>query len=322
MMIKKLLTLLFIFMPLCVFASTEYGHFTTSDGKTVRLTSIGNDITFTYGNNGRIETCKYDDITYNFSYNPLHIIGSDGGSFYSQIEVSNVKFNSDGYITEYDLNQDWNDDGDIEHYIMKCSCTYNSEGYLEKLVSDGTYTSAEEGSQQLTSTYVFSWESGRLMKITSTSVAEDDNTKETYTFNYVNGKDNITNQWTNNVLWSMSDISESFGEGITESLFYIGYFGKGSNMHPSSVLDEDLADAYKDTSNYSVRLNADGTINHIDINNSHHFDYTYDDVETRISNISKETGRESVPCYSIAGQRISKNYKGLMVKKGKKVIVK
>ena len=42
---------------------------------------------------------------------------------------------------------------------------------------------------------------------------------------------------------------------------------------------------------------------------------------TNISNIKADTNADS-PLYNLAGQRVSKSYKGVVIKNGKKVLVK
>lgn len=334
--IFTLLTLVLFLVPTSVLADNAFGYFTTNDGKTVRITGMenrnrGDAFSYAYGADGRVATCTSGELTYKFSYSPFNIVHDVASGEYKHIEISNVKTNSNGYITSYDLTQVWDMGDGLENYKLKCTADYDVDGHLVKLVSDGTVEYAEDGeTEPLTSTYTYTWDNGRISEIGYTLVFDGENEVDTKTYNYDNGVANATGQWTYNYLYDMNDISESFGEGATEYLFYLGYFGKGSNMHPTSVteVDADYGDAPDtDISYFDTQLNADGTVYRTGkkeetYNDFSYYVFSYEEATTGISNVKADKTDADKPEYSLSGQRVGKNHKGLTIKKGRKFIVK
>lgn len=221
------------------------------DGKL--LTSVGN-YNFQYDSNDRcvkITYSGYDEATIDY----------DRGVIVFDDEEYNVKFNSNGYITQMSASYSERDDGVTYKVSETHTFNYNSDGRMTGGTSKSTET-ASGGGQSYSATYESNAQctySGGLMTRVVLTETEKENgytetDEETYDITY-GEQDNTYGQWTEayeNILL------ETDGAG------FVGLFGKASSKLISSYTETDKENGRvteTETNSVTYGLNTDGTIN-------------------------------------------------------------
>ena len=218
------------------------GQITTADGQTIWLTGIGSYLSFGYYDEGNLLSfTETDGIKAGFtvSYDPFEI------AYYCYDEggvLSDIEFNSKGYITSL--------------YDSQCNGTatfsYNSAGHITKATLQATDWDCVFEND-------FTWEDDLLTRITFTLDATDEEESVEALFDYTTSYPNATYQWVPPLVYSC----DWYDYELWESLFYLGYLGKGPAYHPTTR-SVDYA-YYEESGSYSTDyiylLNDDGTVN-------------------------------------------------------------
>lgn len=199
------------------------GQIITEEGQTLWLTGIDDDITFDYDDEGNLvsssESWGNGHVGFEVSYDPFVI------SYYcydEEYQLSNFKFDKNGYLTSvYDSRA-----GNAATF------TYNSEGHLTKAMLP--YKSGIVFEDE------FTWEGDLLVQYNSSiSGSGEDDYQDITTFEYTTSYPNTTWQWTPVML-----SSGWYDQAIWESLYFLGYLGKGSAYHPTTKTQGSYSSSY------------------------------------------------------------------------------
>lgn len=152
------------------------------------ISSPYGDIVYSYDEEGRLTTVddRRNDITTDYSYNPLQITIS---SLEERVTVSNLKFNSKGYLLSARSTDGWDE--------IVTSFEYDGD-YLSKIVI--------KDSEGYTETQYFVWENGVLMKWDE-DYSYDDPDKQTVTYTY-SSEENPLGQWSYYYQFGFSGLNE------------------------------------------------------------------------------------------------------------------
>ncbi|WP_440407852.1 DUF4595 domain-containing protein [Prevotella sp.] len=242
--------------------NTESGVIQTPTGEKKRVAKAG-QYSYSYNSDGTLASFFDGEFTYNATYNPFTV------TFYykdSDIEETGsfvISLNGKGYISgikESDKSIDSEGKGEGSGNI---SFSYDGNGHLTHYVAKGSGYRTEEGKKYnytSKSESTYTWEGGKLLKITYNFSNGYEKESETYEYTYgSNAMQNVTCQY----------VPAFIDEGLIGALFYIGYYGKGPSVLPTSCKvtykynegDKDYEES--DTENYTCTytLNSDGTVN-------------------------------------------------------------
>lgn len=152
------------------------------------ISSPYGDIVYSYDEEGRLTTVddRRNDITTDYSYNPLQITIS---SLEERVTVSNLKFNSKGYLLSARSTDGWDE--------IVTSFEYDGD-YLSKIVI--------KDSEGYTETQYFVWENGVLVKWDE-DYSYDDPDKQTVTYTY-SSEENPLGQWSYYYQFGFSGLNE------------------------------------------------------------------------------------------------------------------
>ncbi len=270
----------------------------TTDGNQLLLAGInyssGEKYSFRYDDQGR---CNFLEGAFNFemSYDPYKIVIFA----YDELQRSDLTFNTLGYVTKINCART-RTDLDYERYDSAAiNISYDGdypttiiENYSAKEIDNkNTLT------QSLNATSTLTWKDGNLTKMDVTWEEYDDESGSwpgACTFTYEYGEED--NEYKQHTL----ALNEAFYFDFMEDLGFIGYFGKGTSLLPTScevVWDEyDNKETYSFTASYTK--NRDGTIETEKINsNTYTYSYTSLGSVTRsrvATPLIKTTGRKSM----------------------------
>lgn len=196
-------------------------------------------------NNATAYTCTSNPLTIQYSYN--------GSSYNYQEQYSDIKVNSDGFITSCKIT--YYDYDEYESYTATGSVTlaYDNDGHLilEKYRLDDSEGWWENG----TTTYI--WENGNLTKMEYTYVAEDgDEDDEGWHYVEEMTYDEDASRYPNTGVWHFFDGDDANGGSmiLPYGLHYAGLLGKPTRNIPLTFKEyqyydnDNAADAY--TSSY------------------------------------------------------------------------
>lgn len=238
-----------------------------NEGVAMRLSSVGST-TFTYDEEGKLTTFRFEGTNYTASGDKLSFTGTDG----DETENIDIALNGQGLISKVSVNhtEGREDSEEWEKGTMTVSFSYNSSNQLvgmKSSVVESGYNSYEgswsyNGSGNQTNT----WTDGNLVsaiwknnysesydgeKISSTSTSH-------YKISYGNTA-NTSKQYTYNIAEIATD--GYYGDALA----LIGYFGVGTAYLPTGYSYEHNDTEYEEnneTGNVSLSysLNSDGTI--------------------------------------------------------------
>lgn len=203
------------------------GQIATAEGKTLWLTGIGiengSGITFDYYDDGNLDSSSESwgngNVGFNVSYDPFVI------SYYcydDSYQLYDFKFNKDGYITSVADSRAG----------RTATFTYNSDGHLTKAMLEYKSNALFEDE--------FTWDGDLLTQYSSSiSGSGEDDGQQVATFEYTTAYPNTTWQWTPIML-----PSGWYDQAIWESLYYLGYLGKGPSYHPTTVTEDTYSSSY------------------------------------------------------------------------------
>lgn len=258
-----------------------------------RLLKVGN-YDFGYDSSGRLSTLGEDGETYaKFDYSK--------GQVWMDGECTNIKFNSNGYLSEIKVSEKYNDEEHEGSYNASVIFSYDSNGRITKrtqswkseytYISDGVSYSNEEKS-----TTIYHWTGdiltsmeyeGKYQDIYDGQIEEEtDNCVTTFTYDDI---DNTSRQY-----------SFSMGRAVTMDeelglLQMVGLLGKGPAKLPVAIskaysyISEYGTSEGEDLTTVEYMFNADGTIATERIINDYDdytLDYTYGTPSKSASNIT------------------------------------
>lgn len=236
--------------------NTESGVIQTPTGEKKRVAKAG-QYSYSYNSDGTLASFFDGDVTYNATYKPFTV------SFYykdSDIEETGsfvISLNGKGYISgikESDKSIDSEGKGEGSGNI---SFSYDGNGHLTRYVAKGSGYRTEDGKKYNYTTKsesTYTWEGGKLLKMAYNY--SDGYEKESGTVEYTYGSNamqNVTCQY----------VPAFIDDDLIAEFFYIGYYGKGPSVLPTSCKVTNKDDEYSDTENYTCTytLNSDGTVN-------------------------------------------------------------
>lgn len=236
--------------------NTESGVIQTPTGEKKRVAKAG-QYSYSYNSDGTLASFFDGDVTYNATYKPFTV------SFYykdSNIEESGsfvISLNGKGYISGMKVSEKGNDSEGKSETNGNISFSYDGNGHLTHVVAKGSGYRTEEGKKYNYTTkseYTYTWEGGKLLKMVYNY--SDGYEKESSTVEYTYGSNamqNVTCQY----------VPAFIDDDMIAAFFYIGYYGKGPSVLPTSCKVTNKDDEYSDTENYTCTytLNSDGTVN-------------------------------------------------------------
>lgn len=236
--------------------NTESGVIQTPTGEKKRVAKAG-IYSYSYNSDGTLASFFDGDVTYNVTYKPFTV------TFYykdSDIEESGsnvISLNGKGYISGMKVSEKGSDSDGKGETNGNISFSYDGNGHLTHAVAKGSGYRTEEGKKYnytSKSEYTYTWEGGKLLKMVYNY--SDGYEKESSTVEYTygsNAKQNVTCQY----------VPAFIDDDMIAAFFYIGYYGKGPSVLPTSCKVTYKDDEYSDTENYTCTytLNSDGTVN-------------------------------------------------------------
>lgn len=236
--------------------NTESGVIQTPTGEKKRVAKAG-IYSYSYNSDGTLASFFDGDVTYNVTYKPFTV------TFYykdSDIEESGsnvISLNGKGYISGMKVSEKGSDSDGKGETNGNISFSYDGNGHLTHAVAKGSGYRTEEGKKYNYTTkseYTYTWEGGKLLKMAYNY--SDGYEKESGTVEYTYGSNamqNVTCQY----------VPAFIDDDLIAEFFYIGYYGKGPSVLPTSCKVTYKDDEYSDTDNYTCTytLNSDGTVN-------------------------------------------------------------
>lgn len=236
--------------------NTESGVIQTPTGEKKRVAKAG-IYSYSYNSDGTLASFFDGDVTYNVTYKPFTV------TFYykdSDIEESGsnvISLNGKGYISGMKVSEKGSDSDGKGETNGNISFSYDGNGHLTHAVAKGSGYRTEEGKKYNYTTkseYTYTWEGGKLLKMAYNY--SDGYEKESGTVEYTYGSNamqNVTCQY----------VPAFIDDDLIAEFFYIGYYGKGPSVLPTSCKVTNKDDEYSDTENYTCTytLNSDGTVN-------------------------------------------------------------
>ena len=236
--------------------NTESGVIQTPTGEKKRVAKAG-QYSYSYNSDGTLASFFDGDVTYNVTYKPFTV------TFYykdSDIEESGsnvISLNGKGYISGMKVSEKGSDSDGKGETNGNISFSYDGNGHLTHAVAKGSGYRTEEGKKYNYTTkseYTYTWEGGKLLKMVYNY--SDGYEKESSTVEYTYGSNamqNVTCQY----------VPAFIDDDMIAAFFYIGYYGKGPSVLPTSCKVTNKDDEYSDTENYTCTytLNSDGTVN-------------------------------------------------------------
>ena len=236
--------------------NTESGVIQTPTGEKKRVAKAG-QYSYSYNSDGTLASFFDGDVTYNATYTPFTMTGHYKGSYIEQTTSDVISLNGKGYISGLKLSVENIDSEGKDVSSGNVSFSYDGNGHLTHVVAKGSGYYTEEGKKYnytSKSEYTYTWEGGKLLKMVYNY--SDGYEKESSTVEYTygsNAKQNVTCQY----------VPAFIDDDMIAAFFYIGYYGKGPSVLPTSCKVTNKDDEYSDTENYTCTytLNSDGTVN-------------------------------------------------------------
>ena len=230
----------------------------TNDGQKVRVAQAG-EYSYFYNSDGSLASYNDGDITFTATYNPFVLTSSaTDGDFSENNTYSNIKLNSQGYVTGMSVAQIYKGSDYEDNITGSVSFTYNGNGNLTKFVAKGKGYEIEDGHKynvSSTSTMNYTWSNGNLVQI-DYSIEGGDNESGTIKYTYAaDAKQNVTLQYV--PAFVSDDIS-----GMPD-FQYIGLLGKGPSQLPTSYTHsytDDEGHYHSSSKTCTYVLNSDGTV--------------------------------------------------------------
>ena len=277
--------------------NTESGVIQTPTGGAVRVAKAG-EYTFSYNSDGSLASFFDGDVTYNATYNPFtlssHYQSSDFEESFSYV----LSLNKNGYISAMSGSGAYTGTDEKEVSKGNGSFSYDGSGHLTRVVFKGSGYIEEDGQKYnytSKSDYTFTWDGGKLVKAVYNFVEGDDT--ESTVVEYTYGSDavqNVTCQY----------VPAIIDDDMIAAFFYLGYYGKGPSVLPTSckVTYTDDEDTHVNTCSCSYTLNSDGTVN------------TFNGIESgtmvygNITSSGSETAAKSVMMNNKHAKGLHKNF--------------
>lgn len=236
--------------------NTESGVIQTPTGEKKRVAKAG-QYSYSYNSDGTLASFFDGDVTYNATYKPFTMTGHYKDSNIEQTTSDVISLNGKGYISGLKLSVENIDSEGKDVSSGNVSFSYDGNGHLTHVVAKGSGYYTEEGKKYnytSKSEYTYTWEGGKLLKMVYNY--SDGYEKESSTVEYTygsNAKQNVTCQY----------VPAFIDDDMIAAFFYIGYYGKGPSVLPTSCKVTYKDDEYSDTENYTCTytLNSDGTVN-------------------------------------------------------------
>lgn len=236
--------------------NTESGVIQTPTGEKKRVAKAG-QYSYSYNSDGTLASFFDGDVTYNATYKPFTMTGHYKDNYIEQTTSDVISLNGKGYISGLKLSVENIDSEGKDVSSGNVSFSYDGNGHLTHVVAKGSGYYTEEGkkySYTSKSEYTYTWEGGKLLKMVYNY--SDGYEKESSTVEYTygsNAKQNVTCQY----------VPAFIDDDMIAAFFYIGYYGKGPSVLPTSCKVTNKDDEYSDTENYTCTytLNSDGTVN-------------------------------------------------------------
>ena len=314
------------------------GVITCPNGSQVRLKTITPSSTyseneevyklsFCYGENSSLVKVQMEfGDPWVITYNPFKLVNGDKSR--SEYEVltwkptlneagcfSSMEHNTEGY---YGVNDQSSDAGNA-------TFTYDAEGHLLRLFAQSTGTEFDHGeveSYSYTQDVVYTWDNGKIQKITWILDYPGESYSWTATFDYSSNEyPNPCGQFPQN-LWEYAE---------TDFAPLVGYYGKGPDYLPSRVIYTGERGSFESPSyQFRYTFNADGTLatSAYSRDGNAYVTSTYEYEKVTSTNIGHiVSGSNETPrYYSVDGVELNELKKGLnIVRDGvtvRKVIVK
>ena len=222
--------------------NTESGVIQTPTGEAVRVAKAGG-YTFSYNSDGSLASFFDGDVTYNATYNPFtlssHYQSSDFEESFSYV----LSLNKNGYISAMSGSGAYTGTDEKEVSKGNGSFSYDGSGHLTRAVFKGSGYIEEDGQK-----YNYTSKSDYTF-------VEGDDTESTVV-EYTYGSDavqNVTCQY----------VPAFIDDDMIAAFFYLGYYGKGPSVLPTSckVTYTDDEDTHVNTCSCTYTLNSDGTVN-------------------------------------------------------------
>ncbi len=230
------------------------GTVKTAEGTKYRVTKAGN-YSYTYNSEGKlsyINLSSYDG--YKVSYSPFKMELVDKYSSDGTQVMENIRVNGNGYITglkETVTESNYGSNSNV-------SFSYDGNGHLARMTVSASGWEIYNGKKETyngTRNISFTWDGGKLTKITGTYSGAYDDESETIEFYYEkNSEDNPLCQYTPNIL---NHIIEDMA-----SLSCIGYLGKGPSALPSKcvVTDKSEGSSKSHTTYFTYNVSSTGLV--------------------------------------------------------------
>lgn len=236
--------------------NTESGVIQTPTGEKKRVAKAG-QYSYSYNSDGSLASFFDGDVTYNATYKPFTVTSHYKDSYIEQTTSDVISLNGKGYISGLKLSVENIDSEGKDVSSGNVSFSYDGNGHLTHVVAKGSGYYTEEGKKYnytSKSEYTYTWEGGKLLKMVYNY--SDGYEKESSTVEYTygsNAKQNVTCQY----------VPAFIDDDMIAAFFYIGYYGKGPSVLPTSCKVTYKDDEYSDTENYTCTytLNSDGTVN-------------------------------------------------------------
>lgn len=236
--------------------NTESGVIQTPTGEKKRVAKAG-QYSYSYNSDGTLASFFDGDVTYNATYKPFTMTGHYKDSYIEQTTSDVISLNGKGYISGLKLSVENIDSEWKDVSSGNVSFSYDGNGHLTHVVAKGSGYYTEEGKKYnytSKSEYTYTWEGGKLLKMVYNY--SDGYEKESSTVEYTYGSNamqNVTCQY----------VPAFIDDDMIAAFFYIGYYGKGPSVLPTSCKVTNKDDEYSDTENYTCTytLNSDGTVN-------------------------------------------------------------
>ena len=268
----------------------------TFDGERLSAIDYDNDgdvsnYGISYDAQGRVKAVNggYDDLEFDYSKGTATINGV----------VTNVKFNSNGYITELSGSWDYVEEyyGESYHYkgngVLKFSYSNNRLSKVTRSAKE-TYTSSytnETWSDE--DTYTFTWNADNLVQVKDSYWEEEDG--ETYSDEYITkiqygSQENKFSQ----LSISLMEYAIDFDNDALDILVAVGLFGKGTANLPTKLIDDE-----DDPYSLKYTLNSNGAIAKEIMGFMGYDEYAYkyyygndEDAKTRAKGVTKDEAKK------------------------------
>ncbi len=244
----KILALMLMAVPVLTFTGCsddddEGGGGSPQDDTSVIVTDEGDKVlltsnglySYTYDGKGRCIYISDGYEGYNMSYDPFELYYEDGYNIVPS-------FTKEGYLSKLDISYDISDDYSQEKGSGTISFSYNN-GRLSKITVKGSGKDVYDGETypyNRSGSTSFTWKNGNLTRLRSEYSGSDyagDNQGEKYSELYDAdiSYGSTRNKYNQYVRHMINWLSDALDDDLMSGFAYIGMFGKGSDYLPSEV---------------------------------------------------------------------------------------